>query len=1459
VAVVSNVEARYTADTTAYVRSLQKATDATNQFAQQLPNAENSQDKVRASTIALGSAMGMLGAQVFAKATGAVMKYAHQGIAAAKQYEQTVISIQGIFVGTGMSMEKAADKTEKYLGELRDFAARTPFELPQTLDAVKRLLSIGYAADDVKDRMLPAIGDIVAALGQPASAINGVVYAMSQMKSAGRVLSQDLMQIGTALPGFNAKMTLAKELFAGDMQALTKAMDKGAVNSDKAIDALILGMTKFGGAAGAMDRQSKTLAGTMSTFSDTVNNALIDGLLPSLPVLSATLNEVMPAVEAMATAFAQALGPALIDGASLMGKFSPSISAVVPPLLNLVSQLTVVGDIVMAMAPLIQGMANALGLLATIFGQLPAPIYAAIGGLLLARVVMKKLQVDSATAATGISAAFLRIKMAVIGGTDTIRLSVMLAGVSFKAFALSARQMAATFMATMKAIGLAAKGLMASLGPVGWAIMAVSVAFEVFSGKSAQAEELVGNLKSTVDETTNAFTALTAAAMGKAFRLDIDPEGQAKLAAMGVGIDQWTAAIMKGGDAAVEMHDKLQYLIDTASAGDWVNGQRDMLITAQRNFDGMADAAEGTRYALEAEAQATEAAAKISAQTAYDSFEVRRALEQKEMQSRATALGQMTEDEKNHLRLYEEKNEAYARASQTAKVAINGLTEATQQMLDVMSNEASYDDAREGILKLSQELDEGKKTIKGYSQAALDNRSAIRDAAQGYIDYANSLSDPVERQNALEEGARRVTKALKKAGIDPSESKILKTMKEEATQSKLTVDEFAKQRDIAETYGNEVGKNFIDGIVKQLETGQDDVNVAATAVGAAMPDAANKGQDAASPSRKAMDVAKNFIDGIVAGIRRDKKIAEREVSDLGESMLSALQDKLDEFSQKMQTAGEGLSTMGDLTFGTKGKFGLPSEIQETFGAGASIGGVLGQYEQLSASIKDVFAPFLDESILPKSVVRSNRKAMDDAMKQLDELTANAIRLLKRREQIQKEMQDLDASYSKTTEGINSKYDALDKTATENVKKIEAHYAQLIPKLEKAYNAANDAFERENSVLGELIGERNRFLGSISDGFRKFANNLRVDGSAVTKTITTTTRQMIGGISVLTEESSNVSAGGGGGFRQALEDRLISIRNFSANVQGLLRRGLDSSLVQEFVSAGVDSAGEMVANLMAGSDSDLAAINATQQELSAAISEFQTSASAQWFDAGIAQQQAIVAPLQASAAQAALALQQSQAARDSELAAAQAHQEQLRVDRAAALEVARLAYEKQRDDLIAQSAAINTELNTNATNIEAVFTALRASLKAKMIPTGRAVINGILAGLREREGALYDKARAIADRVRAEISSALQIASPSKVTEQMGRQIAQGLIQGMEGSMGSVADAANGLARAANPGLPAGQYNMNTGTGSTGRSVVISEGAVQISFGGSMDDRSAGEIQAIVDESLMRLAREIRRS
>lgn len=92
-ATVAHVDARFTADTSAYVRSVREAQRATENLARTMPTADQAMGNMKTSTIALGAALGTLGAQALTRATGLVKQFAMQGVQAAKDYEQTVISI----------------------------------------------------------------------------------------------------------------------------------------------------------------------------------------------------------------------------------------------------------------------------------------------------------------------------------------------------------------------------------------------------------------------------------------------------------------------------------------------------------------------------------------------------------------------------------------------------------------------------------------------------------------------------------------------------------------------------------------------------------------------------------------------------------------------------------------------------------------------------------------------------------------------------------------------------------------------------------------------------------------------------------------------------------------------------------------------------------------------------------------------------------------------------------------------------------------------------------------------------------------------------------------------------------------------------------------------------------------------------------------------------------------------
>lgn len=233
------------------------------------------------------------------------------GVKAAGDFQQTRIAFEGI-LGSGQ-------KAQAFLSQLRDFAAKTPFEFPELSGAARQLLGVGFAAKDVIP-IMTKIGNVTAALGGSAEGVNGVVRALGQMQGKGKASAEELQQISEAIPGFSAIKAIAESMGVTTAEAF-KLLEKGAVPADEAIQAILTGMEKFPGAAGAMDRQSRTLNGVISTLKDTFRNALVDGIEPFLPGISRGLEGAMPKIQGAVQASVRFVGNLIAQVRNLVEMF----------------------------------------------------------------------------------------------------------------------------------------------------------------------------------------------------------------------------------------------------------------------------------------------------------------------------------------------------------------------------------------------------------------------------------------------------------------------------------------------------------------------------------------------------------------------------------------------------------------------------------------------------------------------------------------------------------------------------------------------------------------------------------------------------------------------------------------------------------------------------------------------------------------------------------------------------------------------------------------------------------------------------------------------------------------------------------------------------------------------------------------------------------------------------------
>jgi tape measure domain-containing protein len=147
------------------------------------------------------------------------------------------------------------------LNYLYDLAAKTPFEFPNLVTAARRFLAFGFSLRDT-NRYLSIIGDTAAAFGGDAELINRMVLVFGQMRAAGRVLGQDLLQLQQI--GINTTEALMEGL--GLTREQLAEPGRLHIPSEIAIEAIMRYMNKrFHGLAA---EQAKTFQGRISTLKD---------------------------------------------------------------------------------------------------------------------------------------------------------------------------------------------------------------------------------------------------------------------------------------------------------------------------------------------------------------------------------------------------------------------------------------------------------------------------------------------------------------------------------------------------------------------------------------------------------------------------------------------------------------------------------------------------------------------------------------------------------------------------------------------------------------------------------------------------------------------------------------------------------------------------------------------------------------------------------------------------------------------------------------------------------------------------------------------------------------------------------------------------------------------------------------------------------------------------------------
>jgi tape measure domain-containing protein len=234
--------------------------------------------KAEHDTVRFSASMRRFGAVSVAAFGGAGVAAAGFAVAGAALGLNTAANLETAEVGFTRLLH-SAKRARSFLGDLKTFAARTPFELPGLVDAARALVGAGTAAKDVIP-ILGALGDASGALGLDQERFGRVMIAVTQIMNRGKVQSEELMQITEA--GIPVWQLLA-DATGKPIPELQKLASEGKLLAKDTLPKLFEQMRKDYG--GGMEAQSRTLAGIWSTFKDTISLTLSDALTPLLPML----------------------------------------------------------------------------------------------------------------------------------------------------------------------------------------------------------------------------------------------------------------------------------------------------------------------------------------------------------------------------------------------------------------------------------------------------------------------------------------------------------------------------------------------------------------------------------------------------------------------------------------------------------------------------------------------------------------------------------------------------------------------------------------------------------------------------------------------------------------------------------------------------------------------------------------------------------------------------------------------------------------------------------------------------------------------------------------------------------------------------------------------------------------------------------------------------------------------
>ena len=298
-------------ETKAFAQKLKEARAQLSATAQGLRTAEEYMNSFGES--ASGSGQSLTGAITKANLlTGIISKVSSMALSAGKDFIQTGIKYNAQLESytTGFTnMLGSAEAAQQAIAAIQEDAARTPLNVASLTQANQLLISAGENANYSR-KVIMALGDAVYAAGGGNAELSRMAANLQQIANVGKASAIDIKQFAYA--GINIYQVLAD--YTGKTVQEVQSM---TVSYDLLSAALIAASEEGGRYYNAMDTQSQTMNGRVSTLKDNVSQlaGLMTGDLSSgIGVVIGNLNNmVVAAQDAYKKDGWKGLGEAILD------------------------------------------------------------------------------------------------------------------------------------------------------------------------------------------------------------------------------------------------------------------------------------------------------------------------------------------------------------------------------------------------------------------------------------------------------------------------------------------------------------------------------------------------------------------------------------------------------------------------------------------------------------------------------------------------------------------------------------------------------------------------------------------------------------------------------------------------------------------------------------------------------------------------------------------------------------------------------------------------------------------------------------------------------------------------------------------------------------------------------------------------------------------------------------------